>query len=150
MFSTEVAIRTEIKFDPNSLRFVTFPGENPETCLVWVLFVLGFSLKCGETPGLQFRGLLPLNRVIPEIPFLAYTFLGTNRCVQLIKVIQEREKAEQQCRKIRNDAEVSKMFLFRRGMKGLSDAYLNYSQNTENIFRCHRFLIYCRIFTSQF
>lgn len=39
---------------------------------------------------------------------------------------------------LRNDNEINKMFVFRRSVKGYSDAYVNYAKNVGIIFGATR------------
>ena len=58
--------------------------------------------------------------------------------LQVLQLALKKEKAEKRYREIRAEEEVVKMYRFRQGMKGLTEAHMEYHEKAQNIYNCAR------------
>ena len=69
-----------------------------------------------------------------EIEFLKLTIK-----IQRLQIAKAQENAEKLAHRYRNDSEITKMFVFRRCLKSVADAFLENAQKVSIIFGAIRF-----------
>ncbi|PAV61309.1 hypothetical protein WR25_18167 [Diploscapter pachys] len=60
---------------------------------------------------------------------------------EVLQLALKKEKTEKRYREMRAEEEVVKMYRFRHGMKGLTEAHMEYHEKAQNIYNCAREIV---------